>query len=112
MGLAFDFEALANEGQDGIHGLQSLFRIAAHLQSDIDDRHLGLPCGGARDLPRRHEVSRSRITFTEGAGVATAEGAPVIDPADEADNPSSFGAQSCGSGKLPDMSRARFPWYD
>jgi len=111
VGLAFDFEALANEGQDGIHGLQSLFRIAAHLQSDIDDRHLGLPCGGARDLPRRHEVSRSRSNLHGGGRRGYGGRGPVIDPADEADNPSSFGAQSCGSGKLPDMSRARFPWY-
>jgi hypothetical protein len=46
--------------------------------------------------------------------VPTEEGAPVKSneskSEDEADDPSSFGAQSCGSGKSSDMSRARFPW--
>lgn len=62
------------------------------------------------------------VTSAEGAGVAIAEGAPVKsnenenekenEPEDAAANPSSFGSQSCGSGKSPDISLARFPWFD
>jgi len=70
------------------------------------------------------------VAMAEGAGVASAEGAGVAiaeggsvksnekenenenEPGNAAANCSSLGGQSCGRGKSPDMSRARFPWFD
>ena len=70
------------------------------------------------------------VAMAEGAGVASAEGTGVAiarggsinsnkkenenenEPGDVAANCSSLGSQSCGRGKSPDMSRARFPWFN
>lgn len=57
--------------------------------------------------------SNENVIVGEGAGVATEEDAPVksneCEPEGETGRPSSLTIQSCGSGKSPAMSLARFP---